>query len=445
MGMTTENNENNADQELEPTDFRVRRLGEGRIDSAEISGVRELGAQWVDDDERVPFDIIARNGALDTALSFERAGIRRKLFFDPYEVVAGIVTCGGVCPGLNDVIRSIFMSLHYSYGVPRVLGFRYGYRGLDPVNGFAPIELSPKTVEQIHTRGGTILGTARGGVDMDRVVENLRNLGVNQLFVVGGDGTQKGAHALAETAREAGYPLAVVGVPKTIDNDIDFVDRTFGLDSAVAFAKQTIDAAHTEAQDNYHGLGLVKLMGRDSGFIAAYATLASINVNAVLVPEIPFSLETLLAYLERRLTDPGVHHAVVVVAEGAGQDLMKGDRGKDASGNVLHADIGLFLKDRINAHFREKGVEISLKYFDPSYLLRSQPSNANDSIYAAGLAQYAVHAAMAGRTDVMIGQRHNQFIHVPIPLAVRRRRRVDPDGELWLRVLQATGQPSFGL
>ncbi|MDJ0838049.1 MAG: ATP-dependent 6-phosphofructokinase [Acidobacteriota bacterium] len=432
--------------DLTPSDFQVRRLGPCRFPADDLPGLHGLVVHFVDDHEHIPYHIIT-NGPelLNTELAFERAGVRRNLFFDPSKVTAGIVTCGGVCPGLNDVIRALFMSLHYTYGVTRVLGFRYGFRGLDPDHGKPPMELNKDNVEQIHTTGGTILGTARGSVPAEKMVQRLKDFNVNMLFVVGGDGSQKGAHAISKAADDADYPLAVIGVPKTIDNDIDFMDKTFGLDSAVACARDTIDAAHTEARDNYHGIGLVKVMGRDSGFIAALATLASLNVNYVLVPEVKFDLDELLARLERRITDPKVHHAVVVVAEGAGQDLMKGDRNIDASGNVLHKDIGLFLKQEINDWFRKKGIEVNLKYFDPSYLLRSQPCNANDSIYAAGLAQYAVHAAMAGRTDVMIGQRHNQFIHVPIPLAVRRRKKIDPRGELWLRVLQATGQPAvFG-
>lgn len=428
-------------------DFEVTKLGPRRFPSEQVPGLKPLKNHWVSDANRIPYEIAFKQGETPSAEpAFERAGARRHLYFDPSKVKAGIVTCGGVCPGLNDVIRALYMSLHFTYGVPEVLGFRYGYRGLDPNSGLEPIRLTKDVVAQIHTTGGTILGTARGNVDASVMVRYLRDLGVNMLFVVGGDGSQKGAHAIHEAARAAEHELAVIGVPKTIDNDIAFVDRTFGLDSAVAFAKEAVDAAHTEAGDNFNGIGLVKLMGRDSGFIAALATLASINVNVVLVPEIPFSLDGpngLLHYLEQRIRDPEIHHAVVVVAEGAGQDLIAGDRATDVGGNVLHKDIGVYLKERINAHFREKKLEVALKYFDPSYMLRSLPCNANDSIFAAGLAQYAVHAGMAGRSDVMIGQRHNQFIHVPIPLAVRDRKKIDPDGALWLRVLQATGQPGL--
>jgi len=432
--------------QLTARDFEVTRLGQANVATQEIVGLKHLRGRWVNDEERIPLDIVWRPGQPPVGdLAFERAGPRRQLYFHPSTVKAGIVTCGGICPGLNDVIRALFMSLHYNYEVEEVLGFRFGFRGLDPARNLEPLNLTKNLVEQIHTTGGTILGTARGQVPAPDMVSRLRELGVNMLFVIGGDGTQRGAHAIAAAARELGYSLAVVGVPKTIDNDIDFLDRTFGLDSAVAFAQETLNAAHTEATDNYNGIGLVKLMGRNSGFIAALATLASINVNYVLVPELPFSMDGpkgLLTHLQRRISDPSTHHALIVVAEGAGQHLIGGERQHDMSGNAQHKDIGVYLKQRINEHFTAVGMEVNVKYFDPSYMLRSLPCNANDSIFAASLAQYAVHAAMSGRTDLMIGQRSNNFIHVPLSLATAERKVIDPKGELWLRVLQATGQPT---
>lgn len=429
-----------------PDDFVVSTLGDARFDAQDVPGLRHFRNKdfWIDEAVRIPFELTCRDGeACDASRSFERAGPRRWLYFNPAEVQAGIVTCGGICPGINDVIRALFMELHHQYGVPKVYGFRYGYRGLDPAAEIEPEALTPRFVSDIHTKGGTVLGTARGFVEPAAMVDHLQRLGVRMLFVVGGDGTQRGAHAICEAAKAVKYPLAVVGIPKTIDNDIHFVYKTFGFDTAVSFAKKALDAAHIEARDNPNGIGLVKVMGRDAGFIAALATLASIDVNYTLVPEVPFALEGphgLLACLEARIAKRG--HAVIVVAEGAGQHLLSdAERQRDASGNLKHADIGVFLKERIVAHFRHRETEVNLKYIDPSYMLRALPSNANDSIFAASLARLAVHAAMAGKTDVMIGRRFNSYIHVPIPMAVHKRKCIDPSGTLWMQVLQATGQP----
>ncbi len=331
--------------QLKPSDFEVTRLGEARVSAKNIEGLHYLSGRWVNDEERIPLDIVWRPGQASVGdLAFERAGPREQLYFEPAKVRAGIVTCGGICPGINDVIRALFMSLHFNYGVKTVLGLRFGFRGLDPAANLEPMVLTKHLVEQIHTTGGTNLGTARGQVPASKMVSRLRDLGINMLFVVGGDGTQRGAHAIAAEAREHGYPLAVVGVPKTIDNDIDFLDRTFGLDTAVALAQETLNAAHTEATDNFNGIGLVKLMGRNSGFIAALATLASINVNYVLVPEIPFRLDGpngLLAHLQQRIAEPSIHHALIVVAEGAGQHLIVYRRAATDRGDVFNPHQGL--------------------------------------------------------------------------------------------------------
>lgn len=375
---------------------------------------------------------------------FEKAGPREKIYFDPARVTAGIVTCGGLCPGLNNVIRSLVMSLNRHYGVERILGFRYGYHGLNPANGHPPLELTPELVSDIHEQGGTILGTSRGPEDPEVMVRYLRELGVNILFPIGGDGTQRGAYRIHEAACAAGYPLAVVGVPKTIDNDILYVSRTFGYGTAVNAARQVIDVAHTEARAVLNGIGLVKLMGRDSGFIAAGATLASGEVNYCLIPEQPFELDGergLLAVLEERLRRKS--HAVIVVAEGAGQHLIPRETvERDASGNVKHADIGVFLRDRITAHFRAKSIPVNVRYIDPSYLIRGLPADTEDAILCDGLARNAVHAAMTGRSGLIIGLVHNRMVHVPSHMITAGRKTVSLDGELWKAVLAVTGQPA---
>jgi 6-phosphofructokinase 1 len=380
-------------------------------------------------------------------LAFEKAGPREHIFFDPAETVAAIVTCGGLCPGLNNVIRSVFFQLHHNYGVKNVLGIRYGYRGLNPASGVPPIRLTTEFVDSIHKLGGTALGASRGPQDPRVMVDYLDRKRVNLLFCVGGDGTQRGAHAIAMEALERGLSLAVVGIPKTIDNDIPFVWVSFGYNTALEKAREVLDCAHAEARGAPNGISLVKLMGRHSGSIAAGATLASQEVNFTLVPEIPFALEGedgFLACLRRRILDRA--HAVIVVAEGAGQDLVPGGETKrDASGNVRLHDIGPFLKQRIADYFAGVGIPVNVRYFDPSYVIRSVPANTDDSLLCDRLARNAVHAAMAGKTDVLMGLWYNTFIHVPIPLAIAEKKSLGPESEVWNALLAATGQPArFG-
>ena len=395
----------------------------------------------VSDELRVPERI--ELGA-EPGQSFELAGPRAKLFFDPRQTRAGIVTCGGLCPGLNNVIRSAFFELHHGYGVAEVLGFHGGYGGLDPATGAPPTVITPQFVDGIHLNGGTILGSARGPVDVGRAVENLIARGVNILFTVGGDGTQRGANALYQEATRRGHPLSVVGIPKTIDNDIQYVARTFGFMTAVEEAVRVIGCAHTEVRSVQGGIGLVKLMGRHSGFITAGATVASQDVNFALIPEMPFELEGFLEALERRMRTKS--HAVIAVAEGAGQDLFAAEpKQRDASGNVKLQCIGTFLRERIEAHFKSRGVPMVMRYFDPSYQVRSRPANCEDALLCDLFARNAVHAAMAGKTGVVIGYLHDRFIHIPIEQLATSSRRLDLAGGWWRSVLATTGQPErFG-
>ena len=370
--------------------------------------------------------------------AFERAGPRERLFFDPVGLRAGIVTCGGLCPGINDVIRAIVLCLYHHYGVETVYGFRYGYEGLIPEFGHEPLELTPARVDHIGEFGGTVLGTSRGNQDVGRMVDTLVERGVSILFTIGGDGTLRGAGAVAAEVARRGLPIAVVGVPKTIDNDIGFIERSFGFVTAAAEARRAIAGAHSEAIAARNGIGLVKLMGRESGFIAAHAALADSQVNFCLVPEQPFTLEAFLPALRDRLAER--RHAVIAVAEGAGQELFGGTSGHDASGNAKLGDIGLFLRQAISLYFKEIGMPVNLKYIDPSYIIRSLPANAYDSAYGLLLGYNAVHAAMSGRTNMVVGYWSNEYTHVPIPLAVHKRKRLDPQGWLWSNVLLATGQ-----
>jgi 6-phosphofructokinase 1 len=384
----------------------------------------------------------------DASLFFEKAGPREKIFFDPAATRAAIVTCGGLCPGINNVVRAMVLELHHTYGVREVLGIRYGYQGLGRAGGVEPIPLTPAVVRHIHKAGGTMLGTSRGAQPPEAMADTLEKLDVQVLLAVGGDGTLKGAHAIHQELERRGRRVAVVGVPKTIDNDVAYVDKTFGFDTAVEVARLALDGAHTEAASARNGIGLVKVMGRDSGFIAAAATLASLEVNFCLIPEVHVDLEGpsgLLPALARRLQQRA--HALVVVAEGCASMFAPTGGERDASGNVLYSgadvDVGPRLRDVISDYFKATGVPITLKYIDPSYMIRSVPANANDSIFCDILARHAVHAGMAGKTDLVIGRWHGMFTHVPLPLATSERKVIDPDSGLWLAVCEATGQPSL--
>ncbi len=379
----------------------------------------------------------------DTDASFERAGPRAQITGAPEKMTAAILTCGGLCPGLNDVIRGLVMSLQHHYGVPRTLGIRYGYAGLTPA-GLTPEELTPDTVDEIHRDGGTMLGTSRGAQEADVMVDWILEQGITHLFVIGGDGTQRGALALNAELTRRREPVSVIGIPKTIDNDIMWVDQSFGYDTAVQIAARVISDAHVEARSTERGVGIVKVMGRDSGFIAAGAAMASLEANVVLVPEVAFDFDGsngLLTFLEERLDRKD--HVVIVVAEGAGQKHFEkaGQPLKDASGNILHQDIGELLCDRIHSHFQTLEKPVKLKYLDPGYSVRSAPACATDRIYCTRLAHAAVHAAMVGRTGMMVSRWSGHYVHVPLELVTKGRRKIDPTGSLWRTVLESTGQP----
>lgn len=398
-------------------------------------------ANFVSDDIRVRHQVIIEPGDAPDPVTFEKAGPREKLFFDPRRTRAAIVTCGGLCPGLNNVIRSVYLELHFRYGVREVLGIRYGFSGLT-FKGTPPIVLTPEMVEHINRDGGSILASSRGKQDVGEIVDWLESRDIQILICIGGDGTQHGTHEIAQEVLKRGLPIAVVGVPKTIDNDIQFVRQTFGYYTAIETARAILDGAHCEARGAPNGIGVVKLMGRDSGFIAAGAAVASQEVNFVLIPEIPLHLDGprgFLAALHNRMTER--HHALVVVAEGAGQDLLPAVDGTDKSGNRKKADIGIFLRDRIKEYFASRQTDVNLKYIDPSYIIRSVPANSQDARLCDGFARNAVHAAMAGKTDLIIGDWHAVYVHVPIAAAISSRKKVNPEGDLWISVLSTTGQP----
>ncbi len=419
-------------------DFTISRLGECRIPSP------MPGVQFVNEEAHVLYqgdlrEIESYQKAGKKPPCFEMAGPREKISFDPSKLKCGIVTCGGLCPGLNDVIRAIVLSLNHHYGVRTVFGFRYGYEGLSYRYAHTPTELTPEMVQNIHQQGGTILGSSRGSQDVSEMVDTLEQMNVGILFTIGGDGTLRGAQALAEEIGRRNLKIGVIGIPKTIDNDISYMERSFGFTTAVSEATTAIYAAHSEAAGARNGIGLVKLMGRHSGFIAAFATLANSDVNFCLVPEVRFGLKSFLESLEERLATR--HHAVVVAAEGAGQDLMEEELERDASGNIRLGDIGVFLKDQITNYFKQAGMEVTLKYIDPSYTIRSMPACPPDSVLCLMLGHNAVHAGMAGRTSMVVGYWKGEFIHIPIAAAVSKRKEIDPKDKLWTGVLSSTGQP----
>lgn len=404
---------------------------------------------WIADGQKILFDdtteaLAATAGDPGGLPMVELAGPRRRIFFEPAKTTCAIVTCGGLCPGLNDVIRAIVMQAHEVYGVRRVLGLRYGYEGLNPAYGHQPLDLTPDNVATIHNFGGTILGTSRGKQDVSTMVDSLVTMGIDILLVIGGDGSQQGALAIHREVARRGLPLAVVGVPKTIDNDLLHIDRSFGYLSAFSAACNAVNGARCEAAGARNGVGLVKLMGRDSGFIACGAALATSAADFVLIPEVPFQLEGsdgLFAELKRRLAQHG--HATIIAAEGAGQDLCAAEEGTDRSGNRHKGDIGLFLKETLVTHFKAAGIELNLKYIDPSYLIRSVPATPVDSVFCLHLGAAAVHAAMTGRTGMVVATRHNRHVHLPMQLVTQGRRKVDPQGAQWRSVLETTGQPAI--
>ncbi|MDL2328144.1 ATP-dependent 6-phosphofructokinase [Desulfosarcina sp. OttesenSCG-928-A07] len=435
--------------ENDAIETRIQSLGEAKISSPmllhnEQGGIPHL---FVSDDERILINIqTTGEPVLDThglPASFELAGPRRKVYFDPAKVRCAIATCGGLCPGLNDIIRAVVLELHYRYGVKIIYGIRHGLQGFIPDYRHNFVDLTPSLVENINNRGGTILGSSRGSQDLDRVVDCLEMNNIGILFMVGGDGTLMAASKIADVITQRNLKISVVGIPKTIDNDIHLLSRSFGFDTAVDVSRMAIQGAHNEALAYPNGVGMIKLMGRHSGFIAATAALAQQDANFVLIPEVDFDLEGpqgLLAALEERLARRG--HAVIVVAEGAGQKFFNPENaGRDPSGNVQLNDIGTFLRDNIKAHFESKNLPLNFKYIDPSYMIRSLPPNANDSVFCGFLGRDAVHAGMAGKTRLVIGHWNNHYVHLPMAATVGRRKQINPSGKLWTTVLESTGQP----
>jgi 6-phosphofructokinase 1 len=428
---------------METYDFTIQDLGERTLPSpVNVS-------YFTPDSKRVLYNIYLEHYKDFTTLegvplSFEVAGPREKIFFDPVQTKAAIVTCGGLCPGINDVIRAIIMELFYRYGVRNAVGIKYGFQGLIPKYGHQVMDLTPDIVKDIHTSGGSILSSSRGMQETVEMVNTLKRMNIDILFCIGGDGTMRCARFIADEIAKRNLNISIIGIPKTIDNDLTLIQKTFGFDTAISEAVKVIQCAHVEAKGAPMGIGVVKIMGRLSGHIAAGAALAQGDVNFVLIPEVPFDMDGergFLNALEKRLHKSG--HCLILVAEGAGQDIIRKDHDvmeKDASGNIKLLDVGSFLKMYIEEYFKKKGMEINLKYIDPSYTIRSVPANASDSIYCGALGQYAVHAGMAGKTSMLVGLIKDEYVHLPFR-TVSSGSKVNPEGNIWMRVLETTGQP----
>ncbi len=430
---------------------KIETIGEAKVTSPIVSETEGTSPKiFRTEEDRILIDVNSEDineiiKAGKTPPTFELAGPRRKIYFDPSKLKCAVVTCGGLCPGINNVIRAVVLELYYRYRVKHIYGIRYGLQGFIPEYAHDLIELDPGKVVDIHEMGGSILGSSRGPQDIEEVVDCLERLNIGILFMIGGDGTLKAAARIVDEINKRGDKIGVIGIPKTIDNDIHMVSKSFGFDTAVDIATEAIKGAHKEAEGYPNGIGLIKLMGRHSGFIAANAALAQQDVNFVLIPEIEFELggeKGLLPKLEQRLNRR--KHAVILVAEGAGQNFFDAEEKQyDPSGNIKLYDIGLYLKEQIQKYFEQRNMEISLKYIDPSYMIRSLPANANDHVYCSFLGRDAVHAGMTGKTNMIIGFWNNFFVNVPLPITTIERKRVDPDGKIWQTVLESTGQGSL--
>jgi 6-phosphofructokinase 1 len=425
---------------------KIQTLGECTIDSPIAAALRagQTEGSLVSESEKVRYRVeINQNNPEDEDIFFEKAGPREKIFFDPAKTTAAIVTCGGVSPGLNNVIRSAVLELYCNYGVKSILGFQYGYLGLTPSAPVRPISLTPELVKDINKLGGSFIGSSRGPVDAKTIIDTLVRYGIDIFFTVGGDGTQRGAQDIVAEAQKRNVNISIIGIPKTIDNDILYVYQTFGFATAVEQAKNIISCAAVEATSYQNTISIVKLMGRDAGFIAAMSTIAAIDVDFCLVPEVPFCLEGdtgLYALVEKKLNTKG--SAVIVVSEGAGQEFFKNlETTYDISGNRQQHDIGTFLKSKLGTYFKEKELPITLRYFDPSYSIRSVPANVSDSLFCDRFARAAVHAAMCGKTNMMVGVWYNNVTHIPLWLLGNGRKSINPSGGLWGDVLSITGQP----
>ena len=385
---------------------------------------------FVEEDTLIKTNIIKTTDS-DEENYFVRAGPRKEIAWDPIHTKVAIVTCGGLCPGLNTVIRELYITLHHKYGVKFVYGVKNGYKGFYSDN---LVRLDDDIIRDIHHKGGSILGTSRGGTDVKKIVDSIAHRGISHLYAIGGNGTQKGLFEINKEIKKRGLCVSVVGIPKTIDNDLCIIDKSFGFDTSVQEAQRAIQAAKVEIEAFNNAVGIVKVMGRNSGFIAMYSSLASKDVDCCLIPEIPFDIEYdhgVLHYIKECLHKKD--KILIVVSEGAGQHYINDPVNKNLN------DFGIWLCEVV----RSNVPNVCIKYIDPTYTIRAITPNASDSIYCTILAQSAVHGAFCGYTNFIVGPVNGKHAYIPLQMAIHETNTVSEDDRMWFRLISANGQPSF--
>ena len=425
-------------------DLAIARLGERTIDTPlrDLLGGREESVHYVTETDRVLLDDtlgVAKRRSAGTPAelpAFNPGGPREKLYFEPSTVTAAIVTCGGLCPGLNNVVRALVLQLANAYGVKSILGFRNGYSGLTDTS--APLALTPELVRDIHNRGGTILGTSRGGQEPAAMVDTLARHRVDMLFVIGGDGSLRGAQKIAAkpppatAARRGGHPEDHRQRHSVDRPELRLPDRVR--------PRRRVDPRRAHR-------GRVHRRRRGTGQADGPAQRLHRLLCDTRQPRSRLRPDPRSLLPARQL--PALPAQARRSAGARSRGRRRGRRAgavprsaeTDASGNARLGDIGALLRERVTAHFAQHGTPLSLRYVDPGYAIRSVPANAFDAVYCARLAQAAVHAGMAGFTSMVVARWHGRFIHLPIALATATRNQVDPHGDLWMSVLEATGQP----
>jgi ATP-dependent phosphofructokinase / diphosphate-dependent phosphofructokinase len=328
----------------------------------------------------------------------------------------GVLTGGGDCPGLNAVIRAIVRRGVPEYGYS-FLGFRDGWRGpLEAVT--MPLDIP--AVRGLLPRGGTILGSSRTNPfaienGVERIRRNLQNLGVDALIAIGGEDTLGVATQLHDLG------VKVVGVPKTIDNDLSGTDYTFGFDTAVNIATDAIDRLHTTAE-SHHRVLIVEVMGRHAGWIALHAGMAG-GANIILIPEVPFDIDQVCRYVEARFR---LHYAaIIVVSEGAmpketDNVVHTGDE-LDAFGHVRLGGIGEGLAREIKARTGRDARTTVL-----GHVQRGGTPTARDRWLATRFGLHAIDAVATGRWGTMTALRGTDIVTVPLSEATKELKVVDP-------------------
>ncbi len=334
----------------------------------------------------------------------------------------GVLTGGGDCPGLNAVIRALVRRGTQEFGLEFV-GFRDGWRG--PLEGDT-VPLDVQAVRGILPRGGTILGSSRtnpladtasagGRSGVGRIRDNLSGLGVDALVAIGGEDT------LGVATRLHGEGVQVVGVPKTIDNDLGATDYTFGFDTAVNIAMEAIDRLHTTAESHHRAL-ICEVMGRHAGWIALHAGLAG-GANVILIPEKPFNIEKVCAYVEHRFQTR--YAPIIVVSEGAQpeeDDIQLADQRLDAFGHVRLGGIGQLLADEI-----EKRTGKEARYTVLGHIQRGGTPTAYDRVLATRFGVHAIGAVHDGDFGTMVALRGTDIVRVPLADATRELKTVPPE------------------